>query len=255
MICSLLIMTILFINGIENSKQKVKHLDAVWKEEDIDAKTKAWLLMVESGKVDEEELRRITPKSIFIAPLLTSRSGKCQEGYSHNHLGECVKVIKPDPKIQLDLLLKRLSSFYSEKSKPPEKEEEEVEEEEEEKEFFKPSSGPLQFSIPIWSEEEKEVKQTVEESKTDLFSVNASTFVPPKPFEFLPFPEEIVMPNRTIELNENRTEEVEFSGAGPLNDTEPFITTGYNFSDVSSGDYFPEEEVTTPDGLFLEDTD
>ncbi|EEB11164.1 hypothetical protein Phum_PHUM094520 [Pediculus humanus corporis] len=217
MICSLLIMTIIFINGIENTKQKVKHLDSVWKEDEIDAKTKAWLLMVESGKVDEEELRRITPKSIFIAPLLTSRTEKCQE---------------------------------------------------------ESSSGPLQFSIPILNEDEKDVKPMSEEINTESSpppppppppTLNETVFVPENPLELIPVPLPIIMLNRTMEKNDNRTEDLEFSGAGPLNDTEPFITTDFTETyDVSSGDYLPEDESTTTTataatttigGLFLEDTD
>ncbi|KAK6624324.1 hypothetical protein RUM44_011183 [Polyplax serrata] len=249
MICSLLIMTIIFINGIENAKQKVKHLDAVWKEDDIDAKTKAWLLMVETGKVDEEELRRITPKSIFIAPLLTNRQGKCQEGYRYDHLGQCVKVIKVDPKFQLEFLLKKLNSLYSEKTKP----------EEEEKPFSEPSTGPLQFSIPILNEDEREpvdIKPKLNKTEADSPAIfNTSSFVPEKPMEFIPVPLPMIMLNRTIEEKSNRTEEIEFSGMGPVNDTESFMASGFNYTDVSSGDYMPEEEVTTPDTLFLEDSD
>lgn len=281
MICSLLIMTIIFINGIENTKQKVKHLDSVWKEDEIDAKTKAWLLMVESGKVDEEELRRITPKSIFIAPLLTSRTEKCQEGYRFDHLGQCVKVIKAEPKFELELLLKKLSAIYAEKNNFEELQEEKVVEEEEDEgyddenisdKFSESSSGPLQFSIPILNEDEKDVKPMSEEINTESSppppppTLNETVFVPENPLELIPVPLPIIMLNRTMEKNDNRTEDLEFSGAGPLNDTEPFITTDFTETyDVSSGDYLPEDESTTTTataaatttigGLFLEDTD
>lgn len=247
MICSLLIMMIVFINGMESAEQKVKHLDTVLREEELDAKTKAWLLMVESGKVDEEEVRRITPKSIFIAPLLNNHAAKCQEGYRHDHLGQCVKVIKTDPKVQLELLLKKLNSLYSEKKK---------EEEEEEKELSEASTGPLQFSIPILNEEEKNMKFVNEESLPNPpTQVNESDFSPPKPPEFIPVPMPVVTANHTLELNLNHTKDLEFSGAGPLNDTEIFVPTAVEGSGAASGDSSPIDDTTPVESLFFDDSD
>ncbi|KAL0279468.1 UNVERIFIED_CONTAM: hypothetical protein PYX00_001017 [Menopon gallinae] len=170
----LLIMTFIFINGIENAEHKGRQSGTILREDDLDSKAKAWLLMVESGKADDEHVRKITPKSIFIAPLLTSRSNKCKEGYRHDHLGSCVKVIKLDHKAQLEMLLKRLSAMYAEK-KP------------EEESLGQISSGPLHFSLPI-SGADSTTNDSLEETNSSTVAESTTT--------------------------ESATEDYEYSGAG-----------------------------------------
>jgi len=52
--------------------------------------------------------RRITPKSVFVAPSFS----KCSDGYRPDTMGRCVKVVKLNQAAQWDFLLKQLSSMY-----------------------------------------------------------------------------------------------------------------------------------------------
>lgn len=52
--------------------------------------------------------RRITPKSVFVAPSFN----KCSDGYRPDSMGRCVKVVKINQEAQWDFLLKQLSSMY-----------------------------------------------------------------------------------------------------------------------------------------------
>lgn len=202
-------MIMIFINGIENAEQRTRQSDSVLPNEDFDDRTKAWLLMVESGKVDEEQLRKITPKSVFIAPLLSSRSGKCKEGYRHDHLGNCVKVIQIDPNAQLQALLAKLNAMYAEKK---------VEEEEEER-LPEISNEPLHFSLPI-SEVDTTPKEDVKE--LNVTSVEDT-------------PEVIPVPLPMVSYNETENNTYEASGFGALNNTDVFEGSGFGNSDNGSG--------------------
>jgi hypothetical protein len=53
--------------------------------------------------------RRITPKSVFVAPAFN----KCSDGYRADSMGRCVKVVKLNQAAQWDFLLKQLNSQYS----------------------------------------------------------------------------------------------------------------------------------------------
>lgn len=52
--------------------------------------------------------RRITPKSVFVAPSFN----KCSDGYRPDTMGRCVKVVKLNQQAQWDFLLKQLNSMY-----------------------------------------------------------------------------------------------------------------------------------------------
>lgn len=52
--------------------------------------------------------RRITPKSVFVAPSFS----KCSDGYRPDTMGRCVKVVKLNQTAQWDFLLKQLNSMY-----------------------------------------------------------------------------------------------------------------------------------------------
>jgi len=52
--------------------------------------------------------RRITPKSVFVAPSFN----KCSEGYRPDSMGRCVKVVKLNQAAQWDFLIKQLNSMY-----------------------------------------------------------------------------------------------------------------------------------------------
>lgn len=52
--------------------------------------------------------RRITPKSVFVAPSFN----KCSDGYRPDSMGRCVKVVKLNQTAQLDFLYKQFNSMY-----------------------------------------------------------------------------------------------------------------------------------------------
>ncbi|CAG2055858.1 unnamed protein product, partial [Timema podura] len=79
--------------------------------------------------------RRITPKSVFVAPPLRTGAGHCVEGHRPDGSGRCVKVLRVDQAAQLDFLLSRLNAMYADN--------------EPQKQTSSSSSGPLQVSIPI----------------------------------------------------------------------------------------------------------
>ncbi|XP_073974118.1 uncharacterized protein [Rhodnius prolixus] len=96
----------------------------------------AWLLVQESPSSQPQtgaqvSVRRITPKSVFLAPTFTS----CSEGYRQDSLGRCVKVVKVNPSAQWDFFLHKLNSMYG----PPEPN-------------SKPNTGPFRLPIPLATE-------------------------------------------------------------------------------------------------------
>ncbi|GLV34572.1 hypothetical protein CBL_09053 [Carabus blaptoides fortunei] len=102
----------------------------------------AWLL-VDSQNNPSETDRRITPKSVFIAPKLGQDNGSlpdCADGYRSDPMGRCIKFVKVDEAAHLDFLLERLNAMYATKSSA----EEEAADDE-----VKPTSGPLQVNIPF----------------------------------------------------------------------------------------------------------
>ena len=84
--------------------------------------------------------RRITPKSVFIAPALPALP-PCAEGYHADKMARCMKDVSIDPQAHLGFLVQRLNNRYgvlggaSEPSRNSQKK----------------SSGPLQLNIPLLS--------------------------------------------------------------------------------------------------------
>ncbi|KAJ1527836.1 hypothetical protein ONE63_007777 [Megalurothrips usitatus] len=83
--------------------------------------------------------RRITPKSVFIAPSIDG--DPCADGYQQDNQGRCMKVLKVNATASWDLLLEKLNSQFgnqpaapkpSEPTPPP-----------------GPPPGPFQLAIPI----------------------------------------------------------------------------------------------------------
>ncbi|XP_076648526.1 uncharacterized protein LOC143356587 [Halictus rubicundus] len=73
----------------------------------------AWLLLdsqtgAHSGMDSATLLRRITPKSVFIAPALTP----CPEGYRADTMGRCVKNLNIDQEAHFVFILQHLNSRY-----------------------------------------------------------------------------------------------------------------------------------------------
>lgn len=84
--------------------------------------------------------RRITPKSVFIAPALPALP-PCAEGYHADKMARCMKDVNIDQQAHLDFLVQKLNNRYaglgsvSEPSRNSQKK----------------SSGPFQFNIPLLS--------------------------------------------------------------------------------------------------------
>nr|XP_023028426.1 uncharacterized protein LOC111516503 [Leptinotarsa decemlineata] len=58
--------------------------------------------------------RRITPKSIFIAPTFSPESlPACAEGYSSDLMGRCIKIIKLDQDAHYEFLIEKLKEKFS----------------------------------------------------------------------------------------------------------------------------------------------
>lgn len=99
----------------------------------------AWLL-VDSQNNHGEPDRKITPKSVFIAPNIGDNHSlpDCAEGYRSDPMGRCIKFVKVDEAAHLDFLLQRLNEIYA--TNPSE----ELDDDD-----SKPTSGPLQVNIPL----------------------------------------------------------------------------------------------------------
>lgn len=116
-----------------------------------------WLIVEETAPVDSNGsvlLRRITPKSVFVAPSFSD----CSEGYSKDSLGRCVKLVKVNQQAQWNFLLEKLNSMYA----APQSAKTETKEE----------SEPFRISIPIGSVGNKTNTETPQSST--LFPITAS---------------------------------------------------------------------------------
>ncbi|XP_054284487.1 mucin-2-like [Macrosteles quadrilineatus] len=84
-------------------------------------------------------LRRITPKSVFVAPTFTG----CSEGYRQDSLGRCVKLVKVNQQSQWNFFLERLNSMYapSSTSKKPQE------------------TGPFHINLPLANNPQESVVQ------------------------------------------------------------------------------------------------
>jgi hypothetical protein len=121
----------------------------------------SWLL-VDPGTPrphnEEVKKRRITPKSVFIAPAFsgTSHLPDCAEGYRPDSMGRCVKLVQLNHAAQLDFLLQRLNAMYAAPVNRRGYEDHSASD--------SSSTGPLQVSIPINipPEPEEVTKESVE---------------------------------------------------------------------------------------------
>lgn len=121
----------------------------------------AWLLVdTETPRPNNEEgkKRRITPKSVFIAPAFagTSHLPDCAEGYRPDSMGRCVKLVQLNHAAQLDFLLQRLNAMYAAPVVRHDYEDLTASD--------STSTGPLQVSLPIETppEPEEETEESVE---------------------------------------------------------------------------------------------
>ncbi|XP_034937184.1 uncharacterized protein DDB_G0286591-like isoform X2 [Chelonus insularis] len=122
----------------------------------------AWLLIDNDKRNSNGEnldsaslLRRITPKSIFIAPPLQA----CAEGYQPDAMNRCVKDININQEAHIDFLLQRLNAMYANFGNlpppppPPPK-----------SDTSSASSGPFQVHIPLFVDTDH--KETTKKENT-----------------------------------------------------------------------------------------
>ncbi|XP_018335237.1 uncharacterized protein LOC108744126 isoform X2 [Agrilus planipennis] len=112
-------------------------------ERSADLAWQAWLLVDDQNQEKNygaEALgrRRITPKSVFIAPTFSPESlPPCASGYQSDSMGRCVKLIEIDQEAHLDFLLQKLNERFG------------YEEYSREEDDEKSPSGPVQLNIPL----------------------------------------------------------------------------------------------------------
>lgn len=127
----------------------------------------AWLLVdaqngFQHGMDSATLLRRITPKSVFIAPALPA----CAEGYRADTMGRCVKSVNIDENAHISFLLERLNAMYGSPQASGNKNDQ------------RKSTGPLQLNIPLIPSNPKPSSTKVEPEET--FSMNNPVAVPPR---------------------------------------------------------------------------
>jgi hypothetical protein len=107
---------------------------------------------------EEGKKRRITPKSVFIAPAFagTSHLPDCAEGYRPDSMGRCVKLVQLNHAAQLDFLLQRLNAMYAAPVIRHDYEDLSTSD--------STSTGPLQVSLPIDTPPALEPEEETEES-------------------------------------------------------------------------------------------
>ncbi|CAG9824916.1 unnamed protein product [Phaedon cochleariae] len=149
-------------------------------ERSTDLAWEAWLLIDDQNQNKQHTnsdgvlRRRITPKSVFIAPTFSPESlPACAEGYNSDVMGRCMKIIRIDPDKQYDFLIEKLKEKFSSSF--------DYEDEEEEEDEVVPTQGPLQLNIPLEinsedmreedSEEDTEVALIVSPTKANPYLV------------------------------------------------------------------------------------
>ncbi|KAJ8969539.1 hypothetical protein NQ317_003922 [Molorchus minor] len=125
----------------------------------------AWLLVDDQNQNQNKQQthsdgglrRRITPKSVFIAPTFSPDSlPPCAEGYSSDIMGRCIKIIKLDEAAHREFILQKLKEKFG----PMDYDEEEE---------SMPTHGPFQINIPLAVDEEDN------DDETDIAIILAET--------------------------------------------------------------------------------
>ncbi|EFN64936.1 hypothetical protein EAG_15296 [Camponotus floridanus] len=186
------------------------------KSEDIgsldDFTWQAWIMVdaqndFQHGMDSATFLRRITPKSVFIAPPALPA---CPENYHADSMGRCVKSVRINENAQHNFLLQRLNAKYAMEAANNSEQ--------------KKSTGPLQLNIPLIPSNPK----------------SSSNIEPEKTF---PMDDPVVSPrNETPPNNEEKTRPHEIATASKYemkNDTmldeeeTTFLTGNSSIDDVS----------------------
>lgn len=106
-------------------------------------------------------LRRITPKSVFIAPPALPA---CPEDYHADNMGRCVKSVRINENAHNNFLLQRLNAKYAIEAAN--------------KSEQKKSTGPLQLNIPLIPSNPKSPSTNIELEKT--FPMDDPVVLPPR---------------------------------------------------------------------------
>ena len=141
----------------ETSKERTSSLSSPRRssEQDIGSPSElawqAWLLVdaqpsgSNPGLDSASILRRITPKSVFIAPSLQA----CADGYKADNMGRCQKIVNIDHEAHLNFLVQRLNQLYG---KGPSQ----AASTSTDKKQSPTVTGPLQLNIPLLPEGNKD---------------------------------------------------------------------------------------------------
>ncbi|XP_017763954.1 PREDICTED: uncharacterized protein LOC108553527 [Eufriesea mexicana] len=134
----------------------------------------AWLLLdsqtgAHSSLDSASFLKRITPKSVFIAPALPALP-PCADGYRADTMGRCVKSVNINHEAHLGFLLQRLNDRYGNRGSSSEASSSGSSQ--------KKSSGPLQLNIPLFSDMDTKSSEVDHEETRD--SMNVPVVVPPR---------------------------------------------------------------------------
>ncbi|XP_033334465.2 uncharacterized protein LOC117225211 isoform X1 [Megalopta genalis] len=132
----------------------------------------AWLLLdsqtgAHSGMDSATFLRRITPKSVFIAPALPALP-PCAEGYQADTMGRCVKNVNIDQEAHFVFLLQQLNSRYGNRGGSSDSFNNNQ----------KKSNGPLQLNIPLLPSSNSQSSKLESEEAKDTIKI--PVVVPPR---------------------------------------------------------------------------
>lgn len=151
-----------------------------------------WVILDEAEPGTSILLRRITPKSVFVAPTFS-----CSEGYRQDALGRCIKHVKVNQAEQWKFYLDRLNSMYAPASnnKKPQKE-----------------AGPFHISLPIGNDNSQEdvvVKKRLPPVIRDQImkvATSTSTTTTPRPVTTT-YPPPTTVPTPATTVQESTTPE------------------------------------------------
>ncbi|GAB0087808.1 hypothetical protein DMENIID0001_021600 [Sergentomyia squamirostris] len=133
----------------------------------------AWLTVDSRNPFNTDMTRKITPKSIFIAPNFRNESLPCPPGFKIDHRGQCIRIVSIDPN---DLLANRLQSILA--STNLQTDDEDIYDYD-----AYDTSGPYQVNLPVSLdansklEQSEEAKRTMEglEENTEILKGESST--------------------------------------------------------------------------------
>uniref|UniRef100_A0A6B2E5Y0 Putative cell wall surface anchor family protein n=1 Tax=Phlebotomus kandelakii TaxID=1109342 RepID=A0A6B2E5Y0_9DIPT len=123
----------------------------------------AWLTVDSRNPFHNDMTRKITPKSIFIAPNFRNESLPCPTGFKIDHRGQCIRVVSIDPN---DLLANRLQSILA--STNIQTDDDEIYDYD-----AYDTSGPFQVNLPLSLDANSKLEQSEESKKSDEFKEGA----------------------------------------------------------------------------------